>query len=83
MLALMFYLSSLDIAGLPRDDYQVRLGLLAGHPDVHIVAVHHLAHPHTLLPDYESVELVGNCNLQQKLQDIKENNQIYTIIKFT
>ena len=63
----MFYLSSLDIARHPRDDHQVRLGLLAGHPDVHVVAVHHLAHPHTLLPDYESVELVGDCNLQKQL----------------
>ena len=71
MLARMFYLSSFDIAGHPRDNHQVRLGLLAGYPDVHIVAVHHLAHPHTLLTDYESVELIGDCNLQEKLHDIK------------
>ena len=63
----MFYLSSLDIAWYPRDDHQVRLGLLAGHSDVHVVAVHHLTHPHTLLSDYESVELVGDGNLQQQL----------------
>ena len=67
MLALMFYLSSLDIAGHPRDDHQVGLCLLTGHPDVHVVAVHHLAHPHALLSDYESVELVGDGNLQNRI----------------
>ena len=65
MLALMFYLSSLDIAGLPRDDYQVRLGLLAGHPDVHVVTVHHLAHPHPLLSNDVTMELVRNGHLQK------------------
>ena len=59
------HLGSLHVAWNSRDDHQVGLGLLAGHPDVHVVTVHHLAHPHPLLSNDVTMELVRNGDLQK------------------
>ena len=61
------HLGSLHVAWNSRDDHQVGLGLLAGHPDVDIIGVHHLSHPHALLSNYEPMEFVWNCHLKKQI----------------